>query len=213
MTNIKYILISSLLVISAGCGNPQAVNPSASTSPSPTQSAVASAAPTTSSSASPTSSVKPTTTPTQSATPDGKKLAVSKIIAGTSYGMCVGYCQQQVTFNPTTLTVSKRANGGGEVERGTAADNSKYPPISKDLEFPQSEWNSLYTTVDTAKFQASEERIGCPDCADGGAEFIEITTPNYTKRITFEAGKTIEGMEKFVEQVRALRIKYLEQVK
>lgn len=210
MTNIKYILISSLLVISAGCGTPQSVP---NNSPSPTQSTVVSSP---SASASPTSSVNPSqSSDPQDAIPDGKKLAVSKIVAGTSYGMCIGYCQQQVTFNPTTLTVSKRANGNGvsEIGRGTAQDNAKYPDISKDFEFPQSEWNSLYTTVDTAKFQASEERIGCPDCADGGAEFIEITTPNYTKRITFEAGKTIEGMEAFVEQVRALRIKYLEQVK
>ena len=47
-----------------------------------------------------------------------------------------------------------------------------------------------------------EERIGCPDCADGGSEWIEILANNKTYKVTFENGETLKGMDKLLKLVR-----------
>ena len=54
-----------------------------------------------------------------------------------------------------------------------------------------------------------DDRIGCPDCADGGAEWIEIDSMDGVKRVTFENGQTVNGIEPLVEKLRQLRNQYL----
>ena len=49
---------------------------------------------------------------------------------------------------------------------------------------------------------------GCPDCADGGSEWVEITHEGITKRVTFEAYNSIPENNELVIQLRELRTYY-----
>ena len=47
-----------------------------------------------------------------------------------------------------------------------------------------------------------DERIGCPDCADGGSEWIEIGTKNKIYKVTFEYGDSLKGLDELLKLVR-----------
>ena len=51
---------------------------------------------------------------------------------------------------------------------------------------PLSFWQKLQSLADYNAIKDLPERIGCPDCADGGAEWLELSRSNETKRVTFE---------------------------
>lgn len=117
------------------------------------------------------------------------------IRSGTSYGMCVGYCDQQVELTGTqALFTAKSLRNPAEYPLKTCKNS-----LSKD------EWTALAAKVNIEEFQEQPETLGCPDCADGGAEFVEIVQGKRHYRVTFEAGKTIPGFESLVEELRNRR--------
>lgn len=126
---------------------------------------------------------------------------IRSIASGTSFGECLGYCQQaiNITSRPSNVLATKRSNG----------DDKTYPPLQKRYRFPQKQWNELIALVNLERIRALPNRIGCPDCADGGAEWIEIDATDGTKRVTFEYGSSVEGIETFLARIRKLREKYL----
>ena len=62
--------------------------------------------------------------------------------------------------------------------------------------------------IDFENFRLLDDRIGCPDCADGGAEWIQVNWSGQNKRVTFENGQLIKGFEGLVVKLRDLRNKY-----
>lgn len=68
----------------------------------------------------------------------------------------------------------------------------------------EEELQEISESFEESGFLELADRIGCPDCADGGAEFIEIKTDSVTKSVLFEYGDTLKGSEKFVEELREL---------
>lgn len=115
------------------------------------------------------------------------------IRSGTSFGFCIGYCERELTLNGTSATF---------VIRGT---RQQLPDKTCTGTLTADEWNALVTKASFSAFQQQPERLGCPDCADGGAEFVEIETEGKKHRVTFEAGKTIPGFESLVELLRKKR--------
>jgi hypothetical protein len=45
----------------------------------------------------------------------------------------------------------------------------KYPTVSKTYPYSSKDWKQLISLVDSKAFQAINDVIGCPDCADGDA--------------------------------------------
>lgn len=111
---------------------------------------------------------------------------------GTSFGFCIGYCL-------TDLEVS--ADQIYHVKYGW--ENSEVPE-AKTLEYKESDYNRLLSLVDQEKFLDLEPVIGCPDCADGGSEWIEMKIDGRTKKVTFEYGKDIEEIEEIILELRNL---------
>ena len=62
--------------------------------------------------------------------------------------------------------------------------------------------------MDFVVFRNLEEVIGCPDCADGGAEWIEITTKDLNHKVTFEYNNEPEEMQDYIEILREFIKKY-----
>ncbi len=71
------------------------------------------------------------------------------------------------------------------------------------------EWEQMAAAAAAATIDALPETIGCPDCADGGAESLTIVGPKGTKTITFDHGAAIAEAQPLLEQVRALRTRMM----
>ena len=128
-------------------------------------------------------------------------LQIRSIASGTSFGMCFGYCQQtiNITAQPLKVLTTERSN----------RDDETHPPLRKTFQISSEQWDRLVSSVDLTKFRALPDHIGCPDCADGGAEWIRIDATDGTKQVTFEYRSSVEGIEQFLAKLRQLRNKYL----
>lgn len=120
---------------------------------------------------------------------------IQKIEYGTSFGMCAGYCVQKLTITEGKVfkTVIPRVNQNLE---------------EKICQKEYAGFQSLLSKIDQSAFMSLEETIGCPDCADGGAEWIEITTLQGSKKVTYEFGNEPEAVRSFINELR----KYYDQL-
>ena len=109
---------------------------------------------------------------------------------GTSFGKCEGYCVKTISIQEAMINFEKTALN----------DKSKYPDFSCDDNFPGFE--TLKLEIDVASFCTLEPVIGCPDCADGGAEWVEISNSTNALRVTFENNNAPEEFSNFIENLR-----------
>ena len=125
----------------------------------------------------------------------GERLPDAAIIRmGTSFGMCNGYCRKDYAVNGSSLTLTASSH-----------TPAQYPTKTCQTMISQESWNSLKDLVNPDTFNKLPERLGCPDCADGGAEYIEIELNDQRHRVTFEYGQTIPGFESLVNALRTQR--------
>ena len=122
------------------------------------------------------------------------------IRTGTSFGMCVGYCQNDYVFNGTSVTLT---------QNGTRTQ-AQSPAKTCQTTLSPADWNALRALANMDAFSGKPETLGCPDCADGGAEYIELETGDRRHRVTFEFNKTIPGFEPLVDALRKQREAYKE---
>ncbi|CAF1400036.1 unnamed protein product [Didymodactylos carnosus] len=107
-----------------------------------------------------------------------------------------------MTSTPLQVSILKQAN----------FNQASYPPVYATLPLSSSEWVNLSNLVNLETFQSLDDRIGCPDCADGGAEWVQINWANGSKRVTFENEKTVKGIEKLIVKLRQMRQAYLSEM-
>jgi hypothetical protein len=126
-----------------------------------------------------------------------KSAGITKVASTTSFGMCAGYCKTTLEISEKEAVLTREAWGRGAganlpLQRLTAALSSQ-------------EWEQIAAAAAAAKIDALPETIGCPDCADGGAESLTIVGPKGTKTITFDHGAAVAEAQPLLEHVRALR--------
>lgn len=119
------------------------------------------------------------------------------IITGTSFGMCLGYCVLEATVTMDSVTYES-----------SSWQKDKYPAKLYRESISSEEWDKLVTLIDMDTFEKLDDVIGCPDCADGGAEWIEIKMGDRKKKVTFEYGNSLEGMKELLNQLRIIRNLY-----
>jgi hypothetical protein len=124
---------------------------------------------------------------------------IRSISSGTSFGMCFAYCQQSINITTSLLVAAKQAN----------FVQKPYPPVQRSFPFDSNQWNELVSLVDWPVFRSLSDTIGCPDCADGGAEWIEIVTNDENKRVTFDYGTTVATIDGLTQRLRAIRLDYI----
>jgi hypothetical protein len=121
---------------------------------------------------------------------------------GTSFGMCVGPCRKELNlvndnFNFTVFYTEGRGAIGG------------IPKVFKeklDLNLQK----SISQSIDYEAFKKLNNVIGCPDCADGGAEFVELIRYNIKHKVTFEYENAPKEIEKLVTILREKRVYFEE---
>lgn len=113
---------------------------------------------------------------------------------GTFFGMCGGYCLTETTIREA-----------GASYRESSREPDKFPDKNKSLALTADEWRDLVDAVDMGALTALDSIIGCPDCADGGGEWIEIQNGAQTKRIVFEHGASVASIDGLLEKIREIR--------
>lgn len=117
---------------------------------------------------------------------------------GVSFGFCVGPCRREMKLvNDVNLFTIFYTEGRGAVG-GT--------PKEYQEKISQNFANDLIQNIDYESFSKLNEVIGCPDCADGGSEYLEIIKGNSKHKVVFEFGKSPKEIEKLVTILREKRI-------
>lgn len=94
---------------------------------------------------------------------------------GTSFGECIGYCVR-------TMELSK-----GQLKYFyESTDTVDMPELECDKKFPVDSTNLILDFVNKPVLYEMYSVYGCPDCADGGAEWIEVEHSGFYRKITFE---------------------------
>jgi hypothetical protein len=81
---------------------------------------------------------------------------------------------------------------------------SRYPPKKQSLSLTAAEYEALRAAASSASFPQLQGVHGCPDCADGGAEWVAIDG----RVVTLEYGADLEPIRPLLHEVRALRARF-----
>jgi hypothetical protein len=123
-----------------------------------------------------------------------KSNSVLSIVHGTSFGHCRGYCIREMHYNGTSLSYKEMSR-----------DTVNFPMKEINEQFSQSQLEELAAQLDSEKWEALDSVIGCPDCADRGAEYLIITTGKGTRKVLYDAHSTPEGLENILKTIREKR--------
>ncbi len=118
---------------------------------------------------------------------------LNSISYGSSFGMCAGYCSSNLLISDLKLTFSKSKNG-------QSADTKT---CSKTIS--EADVTAIKNELNISKISNLPEVIGCPDCADGGAEWISINADGKQYKITYEYGKAPKELEVAVAKLKVLK--------
>ena len=121
---------------------------------------------------------------------------------GTSSGECLGYCIRSIEITGTYVEF--------EASGWTITDNLPDINISGDISIE--DWENLVNKIDFVVFRNLEEVIGCPDCTDGGVEWIEITTSELSHKVIFEYFNEPEEVQNYIDDLRNLMEQYVERI-
>ena len=118
---------------------------------------------------------------------------VTKVNYGTSFGMCVGYCKREVTVDSMNTTYN------------CVSWNPDLKPLTTTNQTPKLLWDSARVLVNSKEFFLLPATIGCPDCADGGAEWLELKLANgEIHKVTFEYNKEPELLKNYLIRLRGI---------
>ena len=78
-------------------------------------------------------------------------------------------------------------------------------PQRFELKLSAAEWQDIVQLAERSSFDGLPEVIGCPDCADGGAESLEISGPGVRKSVKFDHGANVPQIQPLLDRVRVLR--------
>ena len=116
--------------------------------------------------------------------------------SGTSFGMCMGYCVTELTVTSDELRLVETSRDPAQAERVRRAA------------LAPGEWEEILALANAESLEGLAEVLGCPDCADGGAEWIEVEHQGEKRRVTFEYGSEVEPIQPLVDKARELRDRF-----
>jgi hypothetical protein len=81
-----------------------------------------------------------------------------------------------------------------------SSGNSKSTNCTSFLNKPS--YDSIYFAINIPRFNKLPEVTGCPGCADGKVEWIEITSPSSSHKVTFEPADAPVEVQKILPFLR-----------
>jgi hypothetical protein len=82
-------------------------------------------------------------------------------------------------------------------------------PQRLTVKLTDAEWQQLATLAASVTYDGLPETIGCPDCADGGAESLAISRDGKERKVTFDHGADIKQLQPLLTRVRELRTRLI----
>lgn len=134
--------------------------------------------------------------------PQPAQTNVRQIVSTTSFGMCVGYCTTRLEISEGRAVLIREARGG----RG-APQNLPAQRFTQVL--TPDEWDAIEALAANTNLTGLSPVIGCPDCADGGAESLTIESSGAPQSISFEYGAVVAQAAPLLGRVRALRARLM----
>ncbi len=92
-------------------------------------------------------------------------------------------------------------------------DRDRDPPdkfIERSLD--SASFERIARTVNLAVFCSMDEIYGCPDCTDGGAEYVTLECNGENKSVTFEYGEDLPELRSLLAEIRPLRQALLDEL-
>lgn len=123
---------------------------------------------------------------------------VTRVVSTTSFGMCVGYCATRLEITEGQAVLIREARGG----RGAPQN---LPEQRYATELTPAEWQEIQGLAASVDFDALPDTVGCPDCADGGAEGLTVEGPGGAESVSLEFRASIPQAQPLLDRVRALR--------
>jgi hypothetical protein len=133
---------------------------------------------------------------TACATQAASTAEIRQIVSTTSFGMCAGYCSTRLEISEGQAVLVRNGHGRGVPDLPEQRFQSVLTPA---------EWQEIATLAAQTNLSALPETIGCPDCADGGAESIAVAGAGAPRTVTFDYNASIGLAQPLLDRVRALR--------
>ncbi|MBS1635174.1 MAG: hypothetical protein JST26_04570 [Bacteroidetes bacterium] len=108
---------------------------------------------------------------------------------GTSFGECSGYCFHETKYTQDLII-------------HTGKSWNKDPDKIDTLKMEMNIWKNMVNAIDVKAFYMLPHTMGCPDCTDGGAEWLIIGTKNTEWQVEFNYGSDTETTKKLLNLVR-----------
>jgi hypothetical protein len=125
--------------------------------------------------------------------------SVTRVVSTTSFGMCVGYCTTRLEISEGQAVLIREARGG----RG--APNPAQAPQRYATVLTPGEWREIQRLAANVDFDALPDTVGCPDCADGGAESLAVEGADGAESVSLEFRAAVPQAQPLLDRVRALR--------
>ncbi len=120
---------------------------------------------------------------------------------GTNFGFCAGYCFRELTIHQDLVTTFKKESRYPGPE--------EYPDVEIESSISQAKYDKLVQALNQSGFFSLKDTLSdCLDCADQGAEWVEIEQAGEVKKVVFDAGDNIKEIELLLNELRALRETY-----
>ncbi|QGZ95966.1 hypothetical protein DSM104635_02821 [Terricaulis silvestris] len=113
--------------------------------------------------------------------------------------MCVGYCTTRLEITEGEAVLIREARGG----RG--APNPAQVPQRFSTPLTAAEWQEIQRLAAATDLTTVPDVVGCPDCADGGAEALTIESPSGAESVSLEFRASLPAAQPLLDRVRALR--------
>lgn len=125
--------------------------------------------------------------------------SVTRVVSTTSFGMCVGYCTTRLEITEGEAVLIREARGG----RG--APNPAQTPQRFSTPLTAAEWADIQRLAAATDLTTVPDVVGCPDCADGGAEGLTIESASGAESVSLEHRASLPAAQPLLNRVRALR--------
>jgi hypothetical protein len=119
------------------------------------------------------------------------------VVSGLSFPFCAGYCTSELVIDDGVLRYTE-----------SGRDSVQQPPRTRTQELSAEEWSRLRDLIDMAALESVAGTHGCPGCADGGIEWLEIRSAEGAPRATFEHGQELAPIRELQREVRELRERF-----
>jgi hypothetical protein len=125
--------------------------------------------------------------------------SVTRVVSTTSFGMCVGHCTTRLEITAGEAVLIREARGG----RG--APNPSLQPQRFSTPLTPAEWQEIQRLAAATDLTTVPDTVGCPDCADGGAEGLTIESASGAESVSLEFRAELPAAQPLLNRVRALR--------